>query len=229
MRESIPSPLLQEIYAIDNLDREANTDFPLDMTMIREKQDQDQKLQQLIQRKDKSVSLTNLGGAEVYTIKGKVWVPTQLQARIIDWYHSNLRHPGLTRTLNSLSQTFKWKGMRRQVENHIKTCDACQHHKITGKQQYGQMPLVSSLCDKDPFEKVHVDCAGPWTVRVKSDVTGEQSEFKLHILTMVDAATNWLELATIPTANSLSCAKQFDLCWLCRYPCLNTVGHNNGN
>ena len=59
MRESIPDPLLQEIYAIDELDREANTDFPLDMTMIREKQDQDQNLQQLIQCKDKSVSLTN--------------------------------------------------------------------------------------------------------------------------------------------------------------------------
>ena len=76
MSDDVPLNLISEIYAIDELDREANTDFPLDMTMIREKQDQDQKLQQLIQRKDKSLSLMNLGGAEVYTIKGKVWVPT---------------------------------------------------------------------------------------------------------------------------------------------------------
>ena len=119
--------------------------------------------------------------------------------------------------------------MRRQVENHIKTCDACQRHKITGKGHYGQMPIVSSLRDKDPFEKVYVDCAGPWTVRVKNDVTHDLSDYKIHILTMVDAATNWPELALIPSANSRSCAKMFDLCWLCRYPRPNTVGHDNGN
>ena len=141
------------------------------MTMIREKQDQDQKLQELVRRKDKSTSLTNLRGTEVNTIKGKVWVPSQLQARIIDWYHSKLRQPSVTHTLNSLSQTLKWKEMHRQVENHIKICDACQRHKITGKGHYGQMPLVSSLRDKDPFEKVYIDCAGPWTVRVKNDIT----------------------------------------------------------
>ncbi|KAL7482706.1 hypothetical protein ACHAW6_008362 [Cyclotella cf. meneghiniana] len=131
--------------------------------------------------------------------------------------------------MNSITQTFKSKGLRAQVEKHIRTCDACQRHKITGKGQYGQMPLVSALRHKDPFEKVHIDCAGPWTVCIKSDVTGELSQFKIHILTMVNAATNWVELAMIPTANSHSCTKQFDLCWLCRYPRPNTVGHDNGN
>ena len=46
---------------------------------------------------------------------------------------------------------------------------------------------------------------------------------------MVDAATNWPELMLIPSANSLSCAKTFDLYWLCHYPHQNTVGHDNGN
>ncbi len=91
------------------------------------------------------------------------------------------------------------------------------------------MPLVSALHNKDPFKKVHIDCTEPWTVWVKSDVTVELSQFKLHILTMVDAATNWLELATIPTANSRSCTKHVDLCWLCHYSCSNTVGPDNGN
>ncbi len=124
----------------------------------------------------------------------KVWVSSQLQARIINLYHSNLHHPGVTRTLNSLSQTFEWKGMCRQAENHIKTCDACQHHKIMGKGHYGQMPLVSSLRDKDPFERVYIDCARPWTVHIENDITQELSDYKVHILTMVDAATNWPNL-----------------------------------
>ncbi|KAL7474741.1 hypothetical protein ACHAW6_000700 [Cyclotella cf. meneghiniana] len=71
--------------------------------------------------------------------------------RIIEWYHDNQRHPGVTWTINSISQTFKWKGLRVQVKKHIKTCDACQHHKITGKSHYGQLPLVTALRDKAPF------------------------------------------------------------------------------
>ena len=90
------------------------------------------------------------------------------------------------------------------------------------------MPLVSSLCDKDPFEKVHIDCTGPWTACVKYDVTKELSTFKIYILRMVDAATHWTKLALIPTANAHSCAKQFDLCWLCHYPHPHSVGHDNG-
>ncbi|KAL7474511.1 hypothetical protein ACHAW6_000485, partial [Cyclotella cf. meneghiniana] len=148
---------------------------------------------------------------------------------IIDWYHPSLRHLGVTRTLNSLSQTFKWKGMCGQIENHIKTCDACQHHKITGKGHYGQMPLVSSLREEDPFTKVYVDCAGLWTVRVKNDVTQELCDYKIHILTMVDVAKNWPELVLVPSAISCCCTKIFDLCWLCCYPRPNTVGHDNIN
>ena len=159
--------------------------------MIREKQDQDQKLQDLVCHKDTCISLTSLGATKVYTIKGNVWVPSQLSARIIYWYHSNLHHPG---TLNSLSQSFKWKGMCRQVENHIKICDACQCHKNMEKGHYGQMPLVSSLRDKDPFKKVYVDCTGPWTVHIKNDVTHKLSDYKIHILAMVDATTDWPDL-----------------------------------
>ena len=133
MQDTIPDSLLQGVYAMNKLDCETNTDFPLDIARIREEQDQDQKLQDLVRRKDKTISLNTLGGTEVYMIKGKVWVPTQLQARIIEWYPSDLCHPGVMCTLNSVSQTFKWKGMHRQVENHIKTCASCQHHKITGK------------------------------------------------------------------------------------------------
>ena len=47
---------------------------------------------------------------------------------------------------------------------------------------------------------------------VKSDITGELLQFKLHILTMMDAATHWIELATTPppapaaAQSNLTCA-----------------------
>jgi hypothetical protein len=46
---------------------------------------------------------------------------------------------------------------------------------------------------------------------------------------MLDACTNWVELALIPTANAKSCAIQFDTNWLCRYPRPTAVGHDNGS
>ncbi|KAL7483647.1 hypothetical protein ACHAW6_009291 [Cyclotella cf. meneghiniana] len=46
-------------------------------------------------------------------------------------------------------------------------------------------------------------------------------------MTMVDACTNWTEFALIPTANSKSCAIQFETNWLCRYSRPSEVGHDN--
>ncbi|KAL7477264.1 hypothetical protein ACHAW6_004570, partial [Cyclotella cf. meneghiniana] len=45
---------------------------------------------------------------------------------------------------------------------------------------------------------------------------------------MVDACTNWTELALIPTASSRVVATQFDMNWLCRYPRPTEVGYDNG-
>jgi hypothetical protein len=78
------------------------------------------------------------------------------------------------------------------------------------------------------FKKVHVDCAGPWIVRIGSKASKHKIEYPSHIMSMVDAGSRWLELALIPTANAKSCTTQFDKQWLCRYPRPTECGHNNG-
>jgi hypothetical protein len=55
-----------------------------------------------------------------------------------------------------------------------------------------------------------------------------KTRYNIHVLTMVDACTNWTELSLIPTANSKTVAKQFDINWLCRYPRPTEVGYDNG-
>ena len=200
------------------------------MNLIQVEQANDDYLQsRLKQDKYKSRFRTlKFGNSTVHTCDGKIWVPSNLQARIIDWYHTNLRHPGVMQMINSIGQTFSWKGMRAQIEDHVKSCNECQRHKIVGKPNYGLLPLVPALCNKDPFKKVHVDCAGAWTVRIEEEIIKKEIEYKIHILLMVDACTNWCELALIPTANSKTCAAQFDTNWLCRYPRPTEVGHDNG-
>jgi hypothetical protein len=205
MRDDVPSELLDEIYAIDELNCDVNPDFPAQAT--------NPKLQEMLskERHKNNFGSLSFGSTKVHTFDGKIWVLETLQSRIIDWYHTNLRHPGVTRTINSLGQTFAWQGIRPQVEAYIKSCDQCQRHKIVGNHN-----MVSpALRNKDPFEKVHVDCAGPWTVRFQNTIANELIEYKIHVLTMVDACTGWPELALIPIANSKSCANEFDKNWLC--------------
>ena len=52
MQDSVHEALLLEVYAVDELDWENNIDFPLNMTTIREEQDQDDLLQDQVQKDD---------------------------------------------------------------------------------------------------------------------------------------------------------------------------------
>eukprot|EP00804_Cyclotella_cryptica_P005306 CCRYP_015788-RA/>CCRYP_015788-RA protein AED:0.17 eAED:0.18 QI:0/0/0/1/1/1/2/0/513 len=204
MTDKIPANCTAEIYAIDELNRDTNYDFPLSMKLLKEEQIKDEKIQEVLQKHDSNDRFGTLsfGTRSVHTIDGKIMVPATLQHRVINWYHNNLSHPRSTRTLNSIAQNFYWKGMHGQIEEHVRTCNQCQHHKIVGKPNYSILPLVPALQDKKPFEKVHVDCAGPWTVKINDEPMTAESNYEIFVLTMVDACTNWDELALVPTASS---------------------------
>jgi hypothetical protein len=93
--------ITREIFAIiqNNLDREdSGSDFPLDMKQIMVKQKTDNALQRRIASGKylEKISTINIDGCEVTTFNGKVWVPKKLQQRIVEWYHSNLQHAGVT-------------------------------------------------------------------------------------------------------------------------------------
>jgi hypothetical protein len=96
--------------------------------------------------------------------------------------------------LSSITQYFAWKDIRKQVEAFVKSCDECQRHKIVGKRAYGKIPFNQAMRNKLPFEKVQIDCAGPWSIKVKDTENNKLIEYKLHVVTMVDSCTNWLEL-----------------------------------
>ena len=37
-------------------------------------------------------------GVEVITYQGKIYIPVQLQQRVVAWYHEYLAHPGKSQT-----------------------------------------------------------------------------------------------------------------------------------
>jgi hypothetical protein len=70
----------------------------------------------------KHFATLTFGKTTVLTLNGKILVPASLQSRVIDWYHTNLCHPGETGTAHSIAQIFGWTGMWAQVEEHVKSC-----------------------------------------------------------------------------------------------------------
>jgi hypothetical protein len=76
-----------------------------------------------------AISDITIDGVSVYTFNGKVWVPTSLQQHIVAWYHDSLQHAGITPMIETIGQTFTWKGLWGMVKEHVSTCDSCQRNK----------------------------------------------------------------------------------------------------
>jgi hypothetical protein len=144
MVDETPFKIANSIFAINSLDRETNYNFPLDMRQIHVAQLKDEALQEhlSLEKFKKNITTMNINRNNVTTFIGKVWVPKQLQQWILKWYHSNLQHAGVTHTINTIGQTFVWKGLPTMVEKHIETCNSCQHNKQSNKKAYGKMLLV---------------------------------------------------------------------------------------
>ena len=75
------------------------TDFPLSRILIAKYQGLDKTLKQKCTSKtNDNFSMTKLEGVEVITYQGKIFIPVQLQQRVVAWYHEYLAHPGESRT-----------------------------------------------------------------------------------------------------------------------------------
>ena len=109
----------------------------------------------------------------------------------------------------------RWTGMHPMVKEHIASCNSCQWNKHSKKKSHSKIPLTPALRSKNPWDKVQVDCCGPWTIRYHNKVTGRISLFQIHLLSMVDICNRWPEFAQINSANSIVTAKAFDKNWLC--------------
>ncbi len=137
MADVEPTEIADDIFAIldNNLDRGENTDFPLDMTRIMNAQRNDEEIQRQISsgKLASRIATIKIDGGVVLTIEGKVWVPKAMQERIVEWYHCNLQHAGINRTVNSIGQVFDWTGLHPMVEKYVNSCDSCQRNKATNK------------------------------------------------------------------------------------------------
>ena len=96
------------------------------------------------QRKDKELLSKLKQGSNAYHVKSfcgggkkrdlicrndKIVIPTNLQRRVVKWYHNVLSHPGETRTEQTLRQHLWWNNLRDDVHDVCTKCHVCQKAK----------------------------------------------------------------------------------------------------
>jgi hypothetical protein len=194
-------------------------EFPLSPKVIERHQKRDAQLINKIRNKD-TYQMINLEGVDLISKNGKVVVPSTLQDRLVDTYHTLLQHPGMTRMEATIRHIFEWKGLRTSVEHHCSTCHICQ---LTKKQRkkYGLLPPKEA--ETTPWKRVNVDVVGPYTVRTPAKT------YQLTAMTMIDPVTGWFEIAPLSEPTSYETQKAFDSHWLSRYPRPQEVGVDNGS
>ena len=133
--------------------------------------------------------LTVEGGCVLWGIR--VIVPKKLQPDILHELHRD--HPGVTR-MKSLARSYLWwPGLDRDLEELARSCLPCQ----AVKQAPAVAPLHPWLWPTKPWQRVHVDFAGPFKGRM--------------LMVAVDAHSKWpevCEMSSTTTANTVRALRQ---------------------
>jgi len=147
----------------------------------------------------------------------RIALPEAMLLPSIKWFHQVLGHPGQKRLRETLSQRYYHPQMRSVIDNYH--CEYCQRHKLSGK-GYGLLPEREMRIA--PWEEVAVDLIGPWNIKVNGKVV------EFNALTIIDTATNLVELVRIDNKSSEHIRDKFMQTWLARYPKPARCVHDKG-
>ena len=124
--------------------------------------------------------LTVAGGCILWGLR--VVIPTKLRERIMTELH--IGHPGVVR-MKALAQSHVcWPKMDGEIETRAKSCSSCQANKHLPP----KAPLLCWPWPSVPWERIHVDYAGP--------VMGKM------LLVVVDAQPKWPEICIMSSTTS---------------------------
>ena len=213
----------ENLDVVLNFEEELPKDsFPLTYSRIAREQRKDKATTDALAAKTYTVK-TFCGGDKQWDLaifKDKIVIPKALQKHVVNWYHDQLCHPGMTRTELSITQHFYWKNLRKDVEKVCKNCHICQKTKSTTR-KYGFLPPKSP--EAEPWERLCVDLIGPYNIPRKG-----LKDLKLHAVTMIDPATGWFEMRQISSKHAYVVANEVELAWLTRYPRPSIITYDRG-
>ena len=130
--------------------------------------------------RDRQLELTTQGDAVLWG--NRVVIPLKLQGRILKELHCG--HPGITR-MKALARSYLWwPGLDKCLERCVQDCLPCQ----ATQNAPAPVPLHPWLWPTKPWQRIHVDFAGPFLGRM--------------FLVVVDAHAKWPEI--IPMSSTMT-------------------------
>jgi hypothetical protein len=121
---------------------------------------------------------------DIYTGKARPLVPACHRRQVFAALHG-VAHPGIRASRRLISHRFLWKGMRTDIANWCRDCQACQRSKTTRQPAAAVQPIP---VPSRRFSHVHVDLVGPLPT---------SAEGWSYIMTMMDRSTRWLEATPV--------------------------------
>jgi len=213
---------MEEMLAFDDEDLPEDY-FPLTYEFLEKEQNKDKSLSKQV-RHNKDWTMKKFhGGGKTFTLickQNKIVIPQHLTNRVLTWYHQMLMHPGETRTEQTIRHHLYWKGMRTDVKLLCKKCPTCQLNKRHYK-KYGHLPEKEA--EDEPWDKLCVDLIGPYTMNRKG-----KPSLTLWCVTMIDPATNWVEIQEIPNKRADTIANIIEQTWFTRYPWPTQITFDRG-
>jgi len=206
---------IEELTTIDELN-----DFPLNFVTISTHQRNDKQLQNKLKQNRSLYKVKYINDKKLVFHQNKIFIPASLLRPIVTWYHENLNHPGVVRTLSTINMHFYGHCLQKFVKHYVASCPICIKQKHSTK-KCGHLPPTKAVYA--PWECVHIDLFGPWLFKCKED-----KQHKIQAVSIIDNGLRWVELHEYKSKSSENISLIFDREWLCRYPRPRMVVFDNG-
>ncbi|CAB4443573.1 unnamed protein product [Rhizophagus irregularis] len=129
--------------------------------------------------------------------------------------HELSGHFGIDATYERVKEKYYWKGMRRDVEIYVKSCDSCQRRgKPIGKHELNVIKV------KEPFYQIGIDVVGPLPITERNN---------RYIVTAMDYFTKWPEARALETADAKEIARFIYEDIICRHGCPKKILSDRGS
>ncbi len=112
----------------------------------------------------------------------RVIIPKQFRARILEELHTG--HPGIVRMKSLARFHVWWPGLDKDIADNVHDCVPCQ----SVRNKPAQAPLQPWQWPKRPWQRIHVDFAGPFMNKM--------------FFLVVDSQSKWLEVEIMPSTTS---------------------------
>ena len=215
--------LRSEYYAFN--EEELSEDaFPMSYAILGKAQSKDKAILAEVKKKQSKYVIQPFEGGgktrDLICYNNKIVVPSKLQARIVQWYHDYLGHPGINRTEETIGQHLWWPKMRNHITNSVSACVTCQRNKRRVR-KFGLLP--EKVAEAQPWDKMCIDLIGPYTIRRKG-----QKDLTCKCVTMIDPATGWFEIHQYDDKRAITVANIAEEEWFSRYPWPTQVTFDRG-